>query len=585
VTSSGGVVQAYRLALEQLRSSAPQAPPLERMSELVALLELTTTLDARPADAGALGEALAVVAREVGAPRGALFVRDAAGKLALRATCGRPSVPSSLDVPLPTLVAPLGPGHEAFDRDGLALLVPIRRRGEPIAAIVLGSREGGREYGADQHAFLARAAECAAASIEHGRVREELQRANQKLSVKVFQLHDLFEISRELSSRSAEDGIVDLLSMTVMGHFMVSRCALYRLGPHGLDLDGERGLPAAAAGKPIPPDEARAALDALTGPTAVAGLPDGPLRRRLERARLVLAVPLAAGPHPDGVLAIGERASGRAFSEEDRDFAQTLARQACGALENARLSRVREEKQRQDRELQIAREIQQSLFPARPPEVPGFDVAGASRPCQEVGGDAYDWIDLGDGRLALAVADVAGKGTPASLLMASVHASVQALAGTASPGQLAERVNRFLFANTQAGRYATLFYAELDAASRRLTYVTAGHVPPYHVDRRGRVSRLTDGGIAPGLVDEARYEVGEVTLEPGELVAVVTDGVTEAATPDERFFGDDGVCRALLRLSGDSAESVVQGLIAAVSDWVGTAGCGDDLTALVVKAR
>jgi sigma-B regulation protein RsbU (phosphoserine phosphatase) len=273
------------------------------------------------------------------------------------------------------------------------------------------------------------------------------------------------------------------------------------------------------------------------------------------------------------------------FSDEDRDFAQTLARQAAAALENARLRRLREEKQRQDRELQIAREIQHSLFPQRHPEVPDFEVAAESRPCYEVGGDSYDWIHLGDDRLALVIADVSGKGTPASLLMASVHASMQALAGTAAPAHVVARLSRFLFANTQASRFVTLFYAELDAASRRLAYVNAGHVPPYRVARDGTVTRLLEGGAALGLLDDASYEVGEVRLEPGDLVAMVTDGVTEATSPDEREFGDERVCEVLRTLSGGSASAVLEGLVTAVNEWVGAAGCGDDLTALILKAR
>jgi sigma-B regulation protein RsbU (phosphoserine phosphatase) len=287
----------------------------------------------------------------------------------------------------------------------------------------------------------------------------------------------------------------------------------------------------------------------------------------------------------EGVLAIGERASGMPFSEEDRDFAQTLARQALAALENARLHRLREEKQRQDRELQIAREIQRSLFPPRQPEVPGFEVAAESHPCYEVGGDSYDWVQLEGDRLALVIADVSGKGTPASLLMASVHASVQALAGTAAPSQVIARLNRFLFANTQASRYVTLFYAELEVASRRLAYVNAGHVPPYRLARDGTVSRLVEGGLALGLLDDVSYEVGEVTLQPGDVVAMVTDGVTEATSPDDREFGDDRVCEALRTLSVESASTVLAGLVAAVNEWAGAAGCSDDLTALILKAR
>jgi sigma-B regulation protein RsbU (phosphoserine phosphatase) len=272
------------------------------------------------------------------------------------------------------------------------------------------------------------------------------------------------------------------------------------------------------------------------------------------------------------------------FTEEDREFAQTLARQAVAALESVRLHRLGVEQQRRDREMQIAREIQQSLFPACCPSVPGFEVFARSVPCHEVGGDHYDVIPLPGGRLALAIADVSGKGAPASILMASVHASLRALAGTATPASLMQRINRFLFENTQANRYATVFYAELDPASRRLSYVNGGHIPPYHVGPRGREDRLAEGGPALGVIEDASYAECEVVLEAGDLVAMVTDGVTEAASPEDVEFGDEGVIDVLRKSRGASAEGALGAVVEAVRVWTGPVGCADDLTALVLRA-
>jgi sigma-B regulation protein RsbU (phosphoserine phosphatase) len=549
------------------------------------LLDLATALSAPLDLQETLDAALAIVARELRVSRGAFFVRGEDGGWALRASRGLlPGAPSTLgfDAPRDGLTA-VEPGHEAHDRHGLALLVPIHRRDRPIAVLGLGPREG-EPYGPEEHVFLRRLAACAATPIENGLLHEELQRVHQKLSRKSFELHSLFDVSRDLAGGAAEEAIQKLVMTSVMGHFLVSRCAVYLDGPRGLILAHGRGLGRERDVAPIPPDESREALDGLAGPVPVVELPEGPLRQRLRMARMALAVPLSAGARVEGILAIGERASGQPFSAEDREMAQALARQALVALESARLQRVREEKLRQDRELQIAREIQQSLFPPRPPEVPGFEVAALSRPCYAVGGDSYDWIPLGGGRLALVIADVSGKGTPASLLMASVHASVQALAGTAAPDQLVARLNRFLFANTQASKFVTLFYAELDPASRRLTYVNAGHIPPYRVARDGTWCRLKEGGPALGLLAEGSYEAGEVSLERGDVVALVTDGLTEAWSPDDREFGDDRVGEEVRRLSAGSAATVLRGLVAAVDDWAGDRGLSDDLTALVLKA-
>ena len=291
---------------------------------------------------------------------------------------------------------------------------------------------------------------------------------------------------------------------------------------------------------------------------------------------------MALGGQVEGFLAVGDRLSGEPFSDEDRDFAHTLARQALSALENVRLHRVAVEKERRDREMQIAREIQQSLFPACCPTVPGFELAAASLPCYEVGGDHYDVIPLGGGRLALTIADVSGKGTPASILMASVHASLRALAGTAPPVVLMEKLNRFLLDSTQENKYVTLVYAELDPAARRLAYVNAGHVPPFLVRGDGRRERLTCGGAVLGLLEDVRFEVDHVDLRPGDVMAMVTDGATEALSPDEEEFGDDRVSDVLAGPVKD-ADAMVARLVEAVTAWTGPRGCSDDLTTLVLR--
>jgi sigma-B regulation protein RsbU (phosphoserine phosphatase) len=201
-----------------------------------------------------------------------------------------------------------------------------------------------------------------------------------------------------------------------------------------------------------------------------------------------------------------------------------------------------------------------------------------------VGGDYYDFIPLEGERLALVIADVSGKGTPASLMMASVHAWLQAMAGTARPTQVLERLNRFLYANTQTSRYVTLFYAELEPARRRLAYVNAGHVPPYLVRANGGEERLTAGGPVLGLLEDVALESGEADFAPGDLLAAVTDGVTEALSPGGDEFGDSRVRRALRASAGQGAAATLAALVAGVDSWVGSAGCTDDLTALILRA-
>jgi sigma-B regulation protein RsbU (phosphoserine phosphatase) len=588
-TTALPVVLQYQKALDDFRRDPRDAGALlKRMSELISLLDLTVTLSSSASTAEVLEAALLVVMGELRVSRGCVFARGEGGRYELQAARGLPAG-TPPEVPLGAITGDevvfrdTGRHAEVFDAFGLDVLCPIFKAERAVAVIGLGRRAGARPYGEDETAFLRSVAACASTPIENGLIYNELRTVNQRLSVKVFQLNNLFDISRELTASFDDETIKNLVTTTLMGHLLVSRCALYLDGPGGLALAHERGARGEEGSRVVPEDEAIAVRAALRKAIPTSELPAGELRERLLRQRMALVVPVSTGAAVRGLLAVGERVSGAPFSEEDRDFAQTLARQAAAALESVRLHRVQLEKQRQDKELQIAREIQQGLFPPRTPVIPGFEIAARSRACYQVGGDYYDFIPLPGGRWGLIIADVSGKGTPASILMASVHASLRALAGTAPPAVMMARVNTFLYESTQPNKYVTLLYAELDPAARRMVYVNAGHVPPYFLRRDGTARRLTAGGPVLGLLEDVRYDVAEIELVAGDVVAMVTDGATEALSADDHELGDERLVQAL-STAGASAEQEIQRLIDAVDAWTDERGCTDDLTALVLRA-
>ena len=580
------VVYQYQQALDAFRREGREGPLLKRMSELISLLDLTTTLGSKLSAGEILDAALLIVMGEMQVSRGALFVREPDGSYFPRAVRGIKAL-GALHPPGPLPSAPARRGEAGFFEPAggpaFAVLSPVTRGEREVALFLLGPRAGERVYADEEMSFLRSVAACAATPIENGLMYAELRDVNQRLSRKIFELKNLFDLSRELTSSFDPQAIRSLFVATVMGHLVVSRAALYLGGVDALCLAHERGLRGAPEG--FGEAEARVALSALKEPLAVQDLPGGPVRDRLAEARLSFVFPVTVGDRLEGFIAVGERAGRTAFTEEDHDFVRTLGRQAVAALDSVRLHRVEVEKERQDRELQIAREIQRSLFPSGCPEVPGFTLAAASEACYQVGGDHYDFIPLEDRRLALTVADVSGKGTPASILMASVHASLRALAGTASPANLMLRLNRFLYESTQDNKFVTLFYGELEPGSRILRYVNAGHVPPYLLGRDGRLERLEEGGPVLGLLDDATFTEGEARLKPGESLALVTDGATEALSPEGEELGDVGVCRALREAGSGPASTLLEALLAAVHRWTGPAGCSDDLTALILKAE
>jgi sigma-B regulation protein RsbU (phosphoserine phosphatase) len=236
------------------------------------------------------------------------------------------------------------------------------------------------------------------------------------------------------------------------------------------------------------------------------------------------------------------------------------------------------------RDLEIARDIQRWLVPSTPPSLPGIDIAFATRPANTVSGDYYDAFPRPGERLMLAVADVAGKSVPAALLMATIQASLRTLAAErATLLELVAGLNRYASAHSLAGaRFTTAFLAELDLATLDLTYVNAGHVPPVLLRASGGFERLEDGGLPLGIRAEASYDSGRVRLERGDLLAILTDGVTEAENENAEEYGEERLLGLFRRPAQASAAAELKEIMSAVDAFVGTARQHDDITALVL---
>ncbi len=246
------------------------------------------------------------------------------------------------------------------------------------------------------------------------------------------------------------------------------------------------------------------------------------------------------------------------------------------------------------RDLEIAKEIQAWLMPSAPPQVPGIQMSFATRPANTVAGDYYDAFlrTANPGSTAacppllLVVADVAGKSVPAALLMATLQASLRTLAGICTTTlELIERLNRYACEQNVGGqRFTTAFLAELDPVTRQLTYVNAGHNWPVLRHASGKFERLETGGLPLGLMRNARYEVGQTTLTPGDLLLVFTDGLIEAENDDEQEYGEPRMLATLNTYSGGTAAEVLQGIMASADRFVGFAPQHDDITCLVLRA-
>jgi serine phosphatase RsbU (regulator of sigma subunit) len=240
-------------------------------------------------------------------------------------------------------------------------------------------------------------------------------------------------------------------------------------------------------------------------------------------------------------------------------------------------------KEAMEREIEIAREVQRELLPRACPIIPGLKIAGACRPAIGVGGDYYDYLQFSEHRLGIVIADVAGKGIPAALLMAGLQGSVRSLAGpTVQPGEVNRLLNGMLYRSTTTARYATLFFALYDADRRVLSYSNAGHFPPLHVGRDGGVARLGAAGIPLGLFEEAVYGQAQRTLEPGDLLALYTDGIVEAQGLDGVEFGEDRFIELLTRYRDADLDDLVLKIMAELERWSG-GHAHDDATLVLAR--
>ena len=316
-------------------------------------------------------------------------------------------------------------------------------------------------------------------------------------------------------------------------------------------------------------------------------------RAGLEALGAQLLLPLAASKKLLGFASLGEKRSEEPYSRSDIRLLKSVAAQAGLALENAQLSAALAEeaaqRERLNRELEIAREVQERLFPQNLPPVPGLDYCGVCRPAAGVSGDYYDFLALSGGQLGVAVADVCGKGISAALMMASVHAWLRGEAARADSNLagLVTSVSRLLFEASAPNRYATLFYAQYEVSFRRLAYVNAGHNPPLLLRRRGddwMLERLREGGTVIGLFEQVSYCQALEDLDDGSLLVAFTDGVTEAINREGKEWGDEGLIEVVCRAASLSASEIIRHIFAALDSFTAGTPQHDDMTLVVLRA-
>lgn len=324
-----------------------------------------------------------------------------------------------------------------------------------------------------------------------------------------------------------------------------------------------------------------------TGQTEL--IPDVLVEPRYVKARpetrSELAVPITLNDRVIGAFNL-ESDHLNAFTEADGEVLHFFANAAAIGIEKAVLHEELVEKKRIESQLEVARQVQASLLPDRPPQVDGFDVSAENLPTWEVGGDYYDFIEFPDSQLGLSIADVAGKGVPAALIMATFRAALRTqVRNDFAIAQIVRKVNFLLWESTSDSQFVTAVYGVLDTTTGRFTYTNAGHNPPMLVRADGTIEELTRGGPALGVFDVANYEEAIVDLQHGDTLVLYTDGVIEAADRDGREFGTKRLQQTVVAARELSAFKTTRSIMDATRAFSGAEAFTDDFTLVVVKRK
>jgi serine phosphatase RsbU (regulator of sigma subunit) len=463
-----------------------------------------------------------------------------------------------------------------------AIVIPLFRRGEVFGAIECLDKRGGGAFDGGDFDRLDLAAEHVGIALDNALLYDETERRALEKDV-------LLEISKALSAPLDLDEVIEaifkalrqvvrydaaaiyLVNRSTLALEMVREVGYPRNSEHAFDLQVGQGIVGwvAKTGQPlIVPEVASDARYVAARPAT----------------RSEIATPLMLEGRTIGVFNL-ESDLDDAYHDGHLELLSAFAAQAAVALERARTTRELLERRRFEKELAIAREIQLSFLPKRAPAIDNFDIAGATLPHDEVGGDYYDFVPVADGRVGLAIADVSGKGIPAALIMAGFRMSLLAeIRNEFAIRAVMRKVNSLLHESTDRDKFVTAFYGVLDFKHRVLIFSNAGHNPPILRRAGGHCEYLEEGGVAFGVLPDARYEERPIAIRPGDLLVMYTDGITETEAPSGEQFGTLRLEQVMSALGARSASEVVEGIIAEVTRWAGERGVSDDLTLIVLKS-
>lgn len=466
-----------------------------------------------------------------------------------------------------------------FSDNNLLASEKISSSNECVGIVCLGEKLNKQDYSKDDLDFLKTILNISASSIQNSLIVEELKLVNRELDSRIQRLSSLFELSKEFGLFSESTKVTRLLIFALIGQFLVQKYALLRFEGNDIEVIEPK----------LPVDELLANLrniDYQKIDTSLNREQVALLFPSLYAMGIEVIVPMQIQGKTKGLIILGRRINNIDYTDADIEFIFSVGSLAIISMENRRLFREALEKQKMEEELDLAREIQRNLLPQKIPAYNNFDIAAVNVSSKQVGGDYYDIIELDENDCVVAIADVSGKGVPASLLMANMQAFLQVICRQNVPLDIATGlINDLISKNTADGKFITFFWGVLNDLDRTFEYVNAGHNPPLLI-RNGKISKLEIGGMILGVMKTAiPYRSEKIKLIKDDVLVMFTDGISEAMNKKGEEFSDESLEKLSLELAGGTSENIMNKIQSEVQKFTNGANQSDDLTLVVIKVK
>ncbi|MEX0780015.1 MAG: PP2C family protein-serine/threonine phosphatase [Balneolales bacterium] len=461
---------------------------------------------------------------------------------------------------------------------GIATMFNIRTSDRHLGFLCLGKKLTGNFSKTAETGFLESLVFMSAVAIGNSQLMKELKETNRKLDMKVQEMHTLFDLSKEFNATIERNQIIRIFKFALLGQMLVRSFFLVIKKEQTIEIVAQGGM------KSIPAEDELDKLFAYDADIIKVNEPAQVKYPFLAENQIEVLLRLNSQEDQPAFLGLGKRSGGQSYKKEDFNFLISLGNLVLLSLLKTYLLEEQIEKKRIDEELNLARVIQKKLLPDEIPYIKGIDLAAFNLPSRQVGGDYYDVIPF-ENNLFLAIADVTGKGVPASLLMANLQAMLQVMVPlNIDLAEATGKINTIIYKNTESDKFISFFWGKLDITNHVFTYVNAGHNPPYLFRAGTRdYEELSTGGILLGAMPTlGPYSEGSVKLGRDDMIVFFTDGVTEAMNSLEEEYAEKRLIKCIHKNKHRESGEVLNCIIDDVNAFRGNQ-LGDDLTLMVIK--